>query len=439
MKLRFFWVFCALFIVYATTLPFEFDPAPSQAAAKLMRVLAAGLSDPDGSRPSLPDMFQNVLLFMPFGVLGMLSLVTPRPGRTTALAGGGADRGSGVGALVLVTIAGSLLALSVETLQLFTVDRVSSLNDIVTNTFGTLMGGITVLVLAPLVRELAGRMEVLPPDARESLRAIVVATLLLAVAAWHPFDASLDVGRFVAKVHTFVANPWQSGTIRDEGVDLLRYGFFGGAVALWLHQRGARWPRQTSLLLVMAAAFAFELSQFLIGARMPGLSDALIGVTGGCVGAELVPMMRRMSRRAIVLVVVVAAWLASAVMILSPFTSAPEHTPIGWVPFLTYYRYTSTQTVSHVLELMLAFFPVGYVLAVARVGWPGIAGVAVMLASVLEYLQGWIAGRYPDITDVMVMTLGAVIGAWTAAAFVLRDSAASNRARTAGRPVQRAT
>jgi VanZ family protein len=32
----------------------------------------------------------------------------------------------------------------------------------------------------------------------------------------------------------------------------------------------------------------------------------------------------------------------------------------------------------------------------------------------LEYFQGWIVGRFPDVTDVAMMLLGALTGAWAA-------------------------
>ena len=111
----------------------------------------------------------------------------------------------------------------------------------------------------------------------------------------------------------------------------------------------------------------------------------------------------------------VASVLATAVLMLSPFAVAPARTPFEWTPFLSYYRYTSGQTFSHVFELALAFFPIGF--AVARIAagagrWMATAATALLLASVLEYLQGWIVGRVPDVTDVAMLLLGALAGAW---------------------------
>jgi len=69
------------------------------------------------------------------------------------------------------------------------------------------------------------------------------------------------------------------------------------------------------------------------------------------------------------------------------------------------------------VELSLAFFPIGFALAFAlprRGRWPLAAVIAVALGGVLEYLQGWIVGRYPDVTDVGVLALGAMAGVWAA-------------------------
>ena len=36
-----------------------------------------------------------------------------------------------------------------------------------------------------------------------------------------------------------------------------------------------------------------------------------------------------------------------------------------------------------------------------------------MIAVPLEFSQGWVEGRYPDITDVLGALIGATFGAWT--------------------------
>jgi glycopeptide antibiotics resistance protein len=66
---------------------------------------------------------RNVLLYVPFGTLGMLAL----------------GRGDARGALRVAGVA-MLFSLGVETLQLYTVDRVASLTDVVSAGVGAIAG-----------------------------------------------------------------------------------------------------------------------------------------------------------------------------------------------------------------------------------------------------------------------------------------------------------
>jgi VanZ family protein len=241
---------------------------------------------------------------------------------------------------------------------------------------------------------------------------VMVAAGLLAIASWHPFDASLDIGGIASKVRTFVADPWQAGTIGDEALDLLRYAFLGGAAARWFEGARVGRARMVAALVAASAAVAFELSQTIIGSRMPGLEDMLVGIAGGLVGASIGPRARQAPRLVAALVIALSV-LATAGLLLTPFELASAWRPFGLMPFLGYYQYTSGQTVSHVVELMLAFLPIGYAWTSVSVqpGYRFLIAV-VLMAGTLEYLQGWIVGRYPDVTDVMMMTLGALAGAW---------------------------
>jgi glycopeptide antibiotics resistance protein len=105
-------------------------------------------------------------------------------------------------------------------------------------------------------------------------------------------------------------------------------------------------------------------------------------------------------------------------MTLSPFVIQQERRPFELVPFLGYEAQVRPETaISHAVELSLAFFPIGFALAFAlprRQRWPLAAFIVVALGGVLEYLQGWIVGRYPDVTDVGVLALGAMAGVWAA-------------------------
>jgi VanZ family protein len=46
--------------------------------------------------------------------------------------------------------------------------------------------------------------------------------------------------------------------------------------------------------------------------------------------------------------------------------------------------------------------------------------LAAAMAMPIEYFQGWIVGRYPDVTGVLLAMLGAAAGAWAGGAGWLR-------------------
>ena len=409
------WLLSALFIVYGTSLPFRFVPDSSYALDNLSRVPLAVFAPIDvNDRLSLPDMAQNVFLFLPFGVFGYLSI-----GRTRRLAV----------SVATVTLLGLALSLFVEGLQLFTVDRRTSLNDVVTNTAGAFIGALLAPATAQATRRLLEgfRASGLAATAG-SLYPLIVSSALLALAAWHPFDVTLDPGGIWADVKRLIVDPFQAGALGDEGADALRYALFGAAAAGWLTEVGVRRPSVAAGLAGTAAAFLLEASQLPLDSRMPGGKDALIGAAGAWAGAmAAASSMRRWPPTRIALVVVVLAWAGGAMILLSPFDWAESRRPFGLAPFFGYYSRSFDQALSHVIEVALAFFPIGF--AIARVtprsmAWLSALVSAFLLAWPLEYLQAWTLTRVPDVTDVGVAMLGALTGAWTGSAVRDRFTAA---------------
>src|SRR5262245_56253698 len=111
----------AMFIVYGTTIPFRLVPNRAWVVTK-WRLLTPNpfyaLAN-SFQRVALGDVAQNVLLFLPLGILGVSAAahrsISPSP-QTRALK---------------IIAAGAAFSAAVEGLQLFETDRVSSIADIV--------------------------------------------------------------------------------------------------------------------------------------------------------------------------------------------------------------------------------------------------------------------------------------------------------------------
>jgi VanZ family protein len=400
------WMAFALFIVYGGTIPFHFTSDRAVVLDKLSRVTLNPLVSPDtGRRVSIPDVVQNILLFIPFGALGVTAL---RPRR------------SELAAIIGATALAAVLSASVETLQLFETDRTTSLSDLCANVMGAFGGAaaaatvLRVSKLALLRLRARGLVDV------PAFYPLLIVAIVLCAAAWEPFDFTLDVGTLVGKLRALHADPWQFVVVSDEGVEVVRYAIFGLVASLWLRQLGVRSAATVAAVGGAAVAVGLEASQWIIGSRMPGLEDATVHAAGALAGVAL---SRRWPWGRSPVFWCVVLWfgtaLGAAFQLLSPFEIAAVHRPFFWLPFIGYYAHTTFETVSHGFELVLLYFPLGFALSIAggrrRSIWIAVA-VTLLIAAPLEYLQGWIVGRYDDVTDVAVAVLGAAIGVWTAGA-----------------------
>ena len=164
--------------------------------------------------------------------------------------------------------------------------------------------------------------------------------------------------------------------------------------------------------------------QLFIAARMPGVWDAAVGLAGVLAGIAAGLDFCRTRRSA-----TPVRWCAGlfgltamgvAMQQLSPFQVAHGAAVrrFQWMPFLNYYEFTTTQTVSHSVELLLSYIPLGFGLSlVARnraARLAAVTGFALTIAVPVEYLQRFVGGRFPDITDIALSVAGALLGMWTA-------------------------
>ena len=398
------WIFCTLFIVYGTTIPFQFTSDRAFVLDKLSHVTINPFISPDtGHRVSLPDTVQNMLLFLPFGVFGVLAIRHRVRSAATRIA--------------ILTGLAALLGASVETLQLFTLDRTTSVSDAVADTIGAFGGALAAHAVVHATRRARHRLRALGLTDVPSFYPMMIASIVLVIAAWEPFDFTLDVGDLVGKWRAFGLDPWQFTVVSDEGVEFVRYLLFAFVAASWLRELGVRGSTMLGALTGVVAAVALESSQWIIASRMPGLEDALVHAAGAVAGAALFQWAPRGRSPAFWCALLAAAtWLGAALQMLSPFTVAAVHHPFVWLPFYNYYERTSFETISHVIELMLMYLPMGFFLALIvrrrRALWFLAPAAAFVIAWPLEYAQGWIVGRYPDVTDIAMAILGALLGAW---------------------------
>lgn len=413
-SVRALFVLSALFIVYATTLPFDFAHAPT-----LARVQLIPLWDPARGRlGSIPDIVQNVVLFLPLGFFWARSW--PRPSLVA----------SGVGAALL----GFALSLTVEVLQTMSEVRTPSATDLLTNTVGAGLGGALAALWST---HLDARARVLVARLQRQQPGLLVLLGLLAIVAFTllaPFIPTLDVGALRAQVRSLLDHPFGTRPPGASAPSMVLFMGLGFALAHELPallRKGASTASPVAAGLGAAAsvvlAVGFELAQLPLLFHRPSLLDLLAHALGGVLGALMVAVVYRGQRfvpdralgtwserwRPLVLTFVLLAPIARG---LSPFVLRPigeawaALEPTHLVPFFHLFDTLRVSTFLNVFEAAATYLPLGYVLAVRRV--PPLAAFlcAVALAEGLELAQLAIEGRTVDLTEGLLAAAGALAG-----------------------------
>lgn len=412
------------FVIYGSLVPLDFRPVPwEQAVTRFGNIpyLSLGIA-------SRADWVANILLFIPLAFFwnGVL-----------------APRRSVVGGIVvslLVMAGGMALSIGIEFSQIFFPPRTVSLNDILAETIGTLLGVLLWWVAGQRFRRwLTGWMRT---GASSGWPGRLLYTYLFGLFVYSllPLDLTLSPVEIFHK--------WRAGRVM-----LIPFGYHFADpaqalydllsdVAIWvpaglLYRIHNRARSQVNLWLVLVGAAALlEGLQLFVYSRVSDVTDILTAGAGAALGiwmaryagwAETSAQRNTVSQSAIW----VAAALAWIVVLMAVFWYPFDFRTDGGfvrerfalfakVPFETYYYGTEFRAATELLHKILFFMPLGAVLALAlrslrHRAHAGIARFFGLLAVfgvplAIELGQALLPGKYPDTTDWLLEALGAVLG-----------------------------
>lgn len=420
---------CALlfsaFAAYGSLVPLDLQARPfEEAVARFTSVRWVPLA-----YASKSDLLANVALFVPIGF---------------SAAGAAAGRSRGVALAVLPVVAGFAFGLSVaiEFGQVFSATRTPSYNDIAAETFGALLGALMYLAVGPWVVASLGRIRT-----SESPRDRLARVLAVYAAAWVvlgvlPFDFILRLEELGEKIRgggvVLSVFPGHNPADRllDAGASALLALPVGALAAIVL----AGVP---GLLAGSSAVVALEVLQIFVRSRTADITDVIGGIAGVVVGALVVRRVaavgppgsislatgpgRHLWAAALLLgwcgVIVLRHWDPFEFRLDAAFVEARlRH--LAQIPFRGYYWATPLHALAEALTKVLLGIPVGALLEVAV---PAVAGRVAAMARLaalaalgggiflaIELGQVLLPARYPDLTDVILGTGGAVTGIATA-------------------------
>jgi VanZ family protein len=382
----------ALLVVYASLVPLDEHPLSAEQAWAL---IAASWPPAITSKT---DFAANLILQCPFGFLLTGGLTRDRRGRPLAPA-------------LLAVVIAATLAFGIEFAQGMFAARTPSLTDVLAETIGALGGALLWMQSGPWLAHLAEhRWRRIGSPALLVLGAYAGVWVLW---LWMPFDFTLRVTELVHKyregsIVLFADPPGAGGFALVVGRSarhwLLAVPF--GAAA-WLVTRDWRAAREeAALLLACGITLAVQLADVAVLTHAVDLGEVAAAGLGAAMGAWWAE--RPASRRGVA--VAAAAVVALVLDQWAPFQFSAKPQAFGLLPFQSYLLARPSQALSEgLLKLQLGF-------AVAFVGWRGRRPAKlhalqwIGLAALVEAGQIFLAGRYADVTDVIIVSAGALIG-----------------------------
>jgi glycopeptide antibiotics resistance protein len=250
-------------------------------------------------------------------------------------------------------------------------------------------------------------------DAPSAYPAFIFLALTVS-GCWEPFDFSLDFGLIKDHLKPIIQHPFAFKKPDDDLVSFIRFLLTNLFVCRLAMEAGIKRPVFWATLLLGGLAFALEATQTIIQSRSPEFQDALVGLGGALCGGLAFFFPGFHLRPRIWTVVGGLMVLASAAArAFAPYHFSWSYSGFNLILFKPYYEHTTFAALGDFIESAMMFFPLGFLLGYF---WPRIrpSALAALLAGGLslavELGQGFVPGRFSDITDVLGAILGGLAG-----------------------------
>lgn len=418
-------------ILIATLSDLHFDPALADVHARWVRAFQVDLQLHD-----VVDGARNILLF---AGLGAVWVTTARPGPRWR-------------PVILVTLLSLVASSCVESMQLFSPVRDSSIVDVTTNTLGGLLGALATVAAERLVRARAGRRSYVGVPALVFALSYGVAVCMEAFFPLMRQDLLPNLGGGpLVRIARGLQAARESSVAVVPVTDLMLFLPAGYLAAAALAESGVPLGRAWGMVAGASAILfgAIEVVHSVAGVPIiigAALTHAAAAAGGALAAALTLPAFSRRvhgrDRPALLLAayaVTIMLWSWRPFRLdLSARSMAEQFTAIHLIPLMALSARFDLFTVTDIIAQFLLFTPVGALLAVwplRRGGW--LAGLlpALYLSTLLEFGKIVVADRFLDVTHVLIQCAGAGVG-WVLvrrAGFLPYGEILGRPSRTAGR------
>ena len=409
-----------LFIIYGSLLPWDFKPRPLDTAWQNfldIRYLALGIE-------SRADWIANVVLYMPLAYLLCVGFGTLR---RPALA-------QAVLATIVLLICASL-AVSVEFAQLFFPPRTVSMNDVIAEIIGSVLGIGVCLMWGGRLGQLRAEMI---HGGTVAIRAVAVVYLLAYLALnLFPYDFYVSAAEFSEKLASDAYGLWLAPAACDRfslcSIKILAEIIIVMPLGILLSMtrgKAARSPNATAIASGLALGLVLEVLQLFMASGMSQGLSLLTRAAGLSLGVTLHRRARfrwlvNLLPHVTLLIALLCVPYLLALMWLNGWFSGKwgdveqaraSLEILYWIPFYYHYFTTEQAALRSLLFYTALYLPIG----LAYWAWTirrsstysnGTAFIPVIIATpialVLEAGKLFVPGKHADPTDVLIAAFAA--------------------------------
>lgn len=360
------WLGFAAIAAYGSIYPFDFqfqalDPATWQAFV-----------DTCCRETSRGDILGNVVLFLPFGYLGILAA--------------GPERGL-IRQFLFVCLIGVVFAFVLQVAQLYLPSRDENLQDVIWNLLGIIVGAGLGIPSRHFMRRAA--------DQATGLQLVP----WILIGSWMayrliPFVPSIDFQSIKDSIKPLLA-------VGDLSLPSTAYTAVAWLVVGYLLDLGLRGKRLGRLLpLLVFGSFGLEI---LIVFNVLTPSNVAGGIIAIILHFAIFSRLRRVELPLLLCLLVTLAWSD-----LAPFILRAEPLAFNWLPFQGFLGGSMFVNAQSAAEKVFAYGSIVYLLLRMRAGgWISLLAATAWVAGI-EYAQTYVVNHTPEITDPLLVIFAAL-------------------------------
>jgi VanZ family protein len=410
-------VLFAAFVVYGSLVPLDFHPRPWVDAWGVFR----SIPYLELSASHREDLVANLLLYIPITFLPAVALLrAARPSARIVIS-------------VAIGTLSVMLAIAVEFLQIYFPPRTVSVNDMVAQSIGGMLG--ILLALAALGRASTVWRGVTFGGLRALRATLYVYAVAYVVVSLLPYDFVLSQVEFSERLRATAAH-WFLAPTTCTRVGLCAIKFGAEALAtlpLGILLSMLRRPTVSQSLAAGAVlGLAIEGMQLLLVGGISQAASIATRATGMAAGVRLLPLCTRhnfelVQRQARTIIGFAALPYVTVLAFVNGlfggpmlnFEAALQRLPsVHFIPFYYHYYVAESAAFLSVLQAAFAYLPIG----IAVWAWREVEGngeargassaalIAASLAAAVEMGKLFVSVLHPDPTNVLIAAAAAVLG-----------------------------